>query len=91
MPASVAVPSPLSVKLIPAGNVDPEDKLRAGVGAPVLVTGQLKAEPAGTVSLAPLVICGASGLTMSAVVMPAVVSITQDRLAARPLARLMVK
>src|SRR5215469_4082644 len=69
VPASVAVPSPLSVKVTPAGRADGGDALNAGLSMPVAVIVSVNAEPASTVSLAALVICGAVGKPITAVSM----------------------
>ena len=57
--ARVAVPFLLSVRVTPLGRVDPEARVMAGVGVPVVVTGKVKAVPDGTVSLFALVMVGA--------------------------------
>ena len=59
VPARVAVPFLLSVRVTPVGRVDPEARVMAGVGVPVVVTGKVNAVPDGTVSLFALVIVGA--------------------------------
>jgi hypothetical protein len=57
VPAIVAVPLPLSLKVTGLGN-EP-DSLRAGVGEPVVVTVKLPAAPTEKVVLLALVILGA--------------------------------
>jgi hypothetical protein len=57
VPASVAVPFPLSVKLIPLGSVPVA--WRAGVGTPVEVTVNVSPLPIVKVVPSALVICGA--------------------------------
>jgi hypothetical protein len=57
VPASVAVPLPLSLKVTGLGNGP--DSLRAGVGEPVVVTVNVPAEPTVKVVLFALVIAGA--------------------------------
>ena len=57
VPAIVAVPLPLSLKVTGLGN-DP-DSVRAGVGEPVVVTVNVPAEPTENVALLALVIVGA--------------------------------
>ena len=54
MPDRVPVPSPLAVKVIPAGSVPARSSV--GTGVPVVVTLKLKALPAVAVSVAALVI-----------------------------------
>ena len=51
----------MSVRVTPLGRVDPEARVMAGVGVPVVVTGKVKAVPDGTVSLFALVKAGAPG------------------------------
>ena len=58
VPASVAVPSPLSVKLMPTGSAP--ISLIVGTGKPVVVMLNDADEPAVMVSLAALVMAGAS-------------------------------
>ena len=59
VPASVAVPSPLSVKVTPVGNV-PVETTRAGlVGKPLVVTPKVPPTPTLNVVLSALVIAGA--------------------------------
>ncbi len=62
VPASVAVPSPLSVKVTPLGSEPDSDSEAAGV--PVLVTVKVPAVPTLNVVWSALVIDGAS-LTVS--------------------------
>jgi hypothetical protein len=57
VPANVAVPLPLSLKVTGLGN-DP-DSLKAGVGEPVVVTEKVPAVPTVKVVLLALVILGA--------------------------------
>jgi hypothetical protein len=57
VPARVAVPSPLSVKLSPAGNTPV--RVIAGVGVPVVVTVNEPAEPTANVAELALVNAGA--------------------------------
>jgi hypothetical protein len=38
-PTKVAVPFPLSIRVTPDGKVDPDARLMAGVGTPLVVTG----------------------------------------------------
>ena len=59
VPASVAVPFPLSVNVTPPGNVPTSEML--GVGAPVVITVKLPIEPAMNVVLSALTIVGAWG------------------------------
>ena len=65
VPASVAVPSPLSVKVTPAGS-DP-DSVIAAVGLPVVVTVNDPAVPTVNVAELPLVIFGACWMVMVSV------------------------
>ena len=58
VPARVAVPLPLSVRVAPVGRVDPDAKVIAGVGVPVVVTGKVKAVPDEDGELPELVIVG---------------------------------
>ena len=58
VPANVAVPFPLSVKVIPEGRVPVSDK--EGVGLPVVWTVKVPAEPVAKVVAFALVIAGAS-------------------------------
>lgn len=58
VPLRVAVPSPLSTKLTPEGNVAPPS-LRVGFGKPVVVTVNVPADPTVNVVLLALVIAGA--------------------------------
>src|SRR5580704_16515190 len=60
-PASVAVPSPLSVKVTRDGRLDPEARVIAGVGRPVVFTMKVKGLPGAAVTLVALVIDGALG------------------------------
>ena len=57
VPLSVALPSPLSANITPAGRAP--DSVRDGVGVPVVVTVKLPAAPAVNVVLLSLVIAGA--------------------------------
>jgi hypothetical protein len=57
VPAKVAVPLPLSVKVTPAGSAPDSDS--AGVGTPVAVTVKLAAAPTGKLADAALVNAGA--------------------------------
>jgi hypothetical protein len=57
VPLIVAVPLPLSTKVIGLGSV-PEVTFSAGVGLPVAVTGKVPFTPTVNVALFPLVICG---------------------------------
>ena len=56
VPAMVAVPLPLSVKVIPAGRAPVS--VRAGAGSPVVVTVKLKGAPTMEVAEAALVMVG---------------------------------
>src|SRR6266702_3066327 len=58
VPAMVAVPSPLSVKVIPAGRAP--DSVSAAAGAPVVVTVKLNGAPTIEVAEAALVMAGAT-------------------------------
>ena len=58
VPDSVAVPSPLSAKVTPAGKVPVS--LIDGVGLPVVVTVKVAAEPAVKVAVLALVTAGAA-------------------------------
>ena len=58
MPARVAVPSPLSLKVTPSGSAPVSD--RAAVGSPVVVTVKEPALPSVKVALSLEVICGAT-------------------------------
>src|SRR5215469_684711 len=58
VPAMVAVPLLLAVKLSPAGSV-PAVRVSAGTGEPVAVMVKLKAVPTVAVALAALVMAGA--------------------------------
>jgi hypothetical protein len=60
VPARVAVPLPLSVKVTPDGSVP--DSVMAGVGLPVVVTWKLKGVRMPVLVEAPLVIAGAVSL-----------------------------
>lgn len=62
VPASVAVPFPLSVKVTPLGNVAPVS-LNAGAGSPEVVTVNEPCAPMPKVALLALVICGAESTT----------------------------
>ena len=57
VPARVAVPSPLSVKVTPAGRVPVSDRVAVGNEAPV-VTVKVPAVPAVKVAAAALVMAG---------------------------------
>ena len=70
VPASVAVPFPLSMNMIPLGRLPVS--LKAGVGVPVDITVNMPAMPAVNVVLAPLVICGGVPVTVKAPVRLAV-------------------
>ncbi len=71
VPDSVAVPLPLSTKLTPTGGLLVMES--AGAGYPVVTTEKLKAAPAVSVTVAPLVKLGAwSTVRMNAwLVLPA--------------------
>ena len=59
VPASVAVPSPLSTKVTPVGSAPVS--LSAAVGNPVVVTVNVPSVPVVNVVLSALVIAGAAG------------------------------
>src|ERR1700719_469296 len=67
-PLSVAVPSPLSLKVSPTGRAP--DSARDGVGTPVVVTLKDPKVPAENVAVLPLVIAGACGVPVSVSVSP---------------------
>ena len=60
MPARVAVPSPLSVKLTPDGSAGLLVADSAGAGSPVAVTLNEPGRPAAKVAAPPLVMTGAA-------------------------------
>ena len=62
VPASAAVPSPLSVRLTPLGSA-PVSEID-GVGAPVVVTANVAAFPTWNMTLLALVIAGAVGVKL---------------------------
>ena len=68
VPPRIAVPSPLSLKLIPAGKIPVA--VSAGVGTPLEVTLKAPVIPAVNVALLPLVRIGACGVPLSVSVKP---------------------